>query len=114
MQAAIQYRAKIVADSDAYRVIFSEADGLPGLVVDKYNDVLSLQVLTQAMDRPDIREAVLGELVDRLSPSGVVENVDARIRKLENLPPLEEGLLHGKKQDTTFHLNGLWSRAFAS
>jgi len=37
-------------DTDAYRVIFSEADFLPGLIVDRYNDVLSVQILTQAMD----------------------------------------------------------------
>ena len=107
VQGAIQYREKIVANTDAYRLIFSEADGIPGLVLDKYNDVLSLQVLTQAMDRADIREAVLSELIDCFSPAGIVENVDARIRKLESLPPLDEGLLHGKKQDTTFHLNGV-------
>src|SRR5262245_59654494 len=47
---AIAYRKKIVADTDAYRIIFSEGDFLPGLIVDRYNDVLSFQVLTQAMD----------------------------------------------------------------
>ena len=47
--AAINYRERIVRDSDAYRVIFSEGDSLPGLIVDRYRDVLSLQILTQAM-----------------------------------------------------------------
>ena len=107
VQAAVEYRKRTVENTNAYRVIFSEADGLPGLVVDKYNDVLSLQVLTQAMDRADIRQVVLDELVQQLAPEGIVENVDARIRKLEALPPKEEGLLHGNKQDTTFQLNGV-------
>ena len=44
-------------DTDAYRVIFSEADFLPGLIVDRYNDLLSLQVLTQAMDAEPVRAA---------------------------------------------------------
>ncbi len=107
VQAAIAYRERVVENSDAYRVIFSEADGLPGLVVDKYNDVLSLQVLTQAMDRADVRDLVVSTLVEHFAPAGIVENVDARIRGLEALPPREEGLLHGTKQDTMFQLNGV-------
>ena len=45
-------------DSDAWRVIFSESDLLPGLIVDKYNDVLTVQVQTQAFDRDDLRRAL--------------------------------------------------------
>ena len=55
IQAAISYRERVVRDTDAYRVIFSEADFLPGLIVDRYNDLLSLQVLTQAMDAEPVR-----------------------------------------------------------
>src|SRR5438309_2293473 len=47
---AIAYRAGIVHNTDAYRLIFSEADFLPGLIVDRYGDILSVQLLTQAMD----------------------------------------------------------------
>src|SRR5262245_29943416 len=47
---AIEYRKSFVRDTDAYRLIFSEADFLPGLIVDRYNDILSLQILTQAID----------------------------------------------------------------
>ena len=50
IRAAIAYRQGFVRDTNAYRVIFSEGDFLPGLIVDRYNDILSLQVLTQAMD----------------------------------------------------------------
>src|SRR6202158_4978492 len=50
IRQAIAYRQRVVRDSDAFRVLFSEADLTPGLIVDKYNDVLSFQVLTQAMD----------------------------------------------------------------
>ena len=105
LRAATEYRTKVVHDSDAYRVAFSEADGLPGLVVDKYNDVLSLQVLSQAMDRPEVREALLAQLSQQLEPACIIESVDARVRTLEALPSREEGLLHGSKQDTIFHLN---------
>src|SRR6202030_2400626 len=59
---AIVYRERIVENINAYRVIFSEGDFLPGLIVDRYNDILSMQVLTQAMDAERIREVVISEL----------------------------------------------------
>ncbi len=104
---AIAYRRRIVRDADAYRVVFSEGDGLPGLIVDRYNDMVSFQVLTQAMDRDDIREALLQALLDQFHPAAVVERVDARIRELEQLPPREEGLRYGEKTDTQFTMNGV-------
>ncbi|MGZ3710023.1 MAG: SAM-dependent methyltransferase, partial [Bdellovibrionota bacterium] len=50
IRAAIAYRKELVSNTDAYRIVFSEADFLPGLIVDRYNDVLCVQILTQAMD----------------------------------------------------------------
>src|SRR5258708_26395873 len=47
---AIAYREPLIRGTNAYRVIFSEADFLPGLIVDRYNDILSMQILTQPMD----------------------------------------------------------------
>src|SRR5215469_16288432 len=55
IRAAIAYRRELVTDSNAYRLVFSEADFVPGLIVDRYDDVLSLQILTQAMDAEDVR-----------------------------------------------------------
>jgi 23S rRNA (cytosine1962-C5)-methyltransferase len=107
LQAAIAYRERIVRDTDAYRVAFSEADGLPGLIVDRYNDVLTLQVLTQAMDREEIRDVLLGTLVDGLRPASVVERVEPRIRELEQLSPRDEGLCYGEKTSTVFTMNGV-------
>src|ERR1700687_5164838 len=86
IRAAIAYRKELVSNTDAYRLVFSEADFLPGLIVDRYNDVLSLQVLTQAMDAAPVREALLQTLRDELQPAGIVERVDPRIRELEQLP----------------------------
>jgi 23S rRNA (cytosine1962-C5)-methyltransferase len=57
--AAIAYRETVVRDTDAYRIIFSEADFLPGLIVDRYNDMVSLQILTQAMDADPVRHALI-------------------------------------------------------
>jgi 23S rRNA (cytosine1962-C5)-methyltransferase len=104
---AIAYRAKLVQDTDAYRLIFSEADFLPGLIVDRYNDILSLQILTQAIDANPVRETVICELVNQLSPASVIERVDPRVRELETLPPRASGLVYGDKTATTFTMNGV-------
>lgn len=104
---AISYRERIVRDSDAYRVVFSEADFLPGLIVDRYSDVVSLQILTQAMDADAVRQTVISELSDRLRPASIVERVDPRVRELENLPPHSTRLLQGEKSATTFTTNGV-------
>jgi 23S rRNA (cytosine1962-C5)-methyltransferase len=104
---AIAYREKIVRNSNAYRVIFSEADFLPGLIVDRYNDILSLQILTQAMDANPVRETVISQLTQQLAPASVTERVDPRVRELETLPVRAAGLLHGEKTATTFTMNGV-------
>ncbi len=109
---AIAYREKIVRDTNAYRVIFSEADFLPGLIVDRYNDILSLQILTQAMDANLVRETVISQLVQsaltqQLNPASVIERVDPRVRELEDLPARASGLLHGGKTATTVTMNGV-------
>jgi len=104
---AIAYREQVARDTDGYRVIFSEADFLPGLIVDRYNDILSLQILTQAMDANLPRETVISELSQRLCPAAVVERVDPRVRELETLPPRPSGLLQGAKGSTIFTMNGV-------
>lgn len=107
IQEAIAYRARVVRDTDAYRIIFSEADFLPGLIVDRYNDLLSLQVLTQAMDSESIRSVILSELNNSLKPAAIIERVDPKIRDLEQLPPRSSGALQGDKTSTIFTMNGV-------
>ena len=107
IQAAISYRERIVRDTDAYRLVFSEADFLPGLIVDRYNDVLSIQALTQAMDAEPIRNAIVAELSDKLKPASIAERVDPRIRELEQLPGRSSGLIMGEKSQTVFSMNGV-------
>jgi 23S rRNA (cytosine1962-C5)-methyltransferase len=87
ISGAVEFRRPAARDTDSYRVIFSEADLLPGLIVDKYNDVLAMQALTQAFDRDDLRQVVLGSLSEHFPDASVLERVDAHIRKLEELPP---------------------------
>ncbi len=104
---AIAYRLPIVHDTDAYRVVFSEADFLPGLIVDRYNDIVSLQILTQAMDAEVVRASLISELTEKLHPASIVERVDSKIRQLEELAPRISGLLSGEKSSTVFTMNGV-------
>jgi len=108
---ALAYRKRVVeGDSDAYRLIFSEGDALPGLIVDRYASVLALQTLTQAMDRADLKGAVAGELLENLKAEGItsiVERVEPRIRQLEHLPEKTGGLLAGEEHSSTYKLNGV-------
>jgi len=103
----IAYREAIIRDTDAYRVIFSEADFLPGLIVDRYNDILSMQILTQALDAEIVRQTLTSELTERLHPASIVERVDPRVRQLEELPSRASGLIQGEKTSTIFTMNGV-------
>jgi len=107
IRAAIAYRKDLVSNTDSYRIVFSEADFLPGLIIDRYNDVISLQILTQAMDARPARAAIVQTLRDELKPAGIVERVEARIRELEQLPPRESGLVWGEKSSTQIDMNGV-------
>jgi 23S rRNA (cytosine1962-C5)-methyltransferase len=107
IRAAIAYRGRLVENTDAYRVIFSEADCLPGLIVDRYNDLLSVQIVTQAIDSEEMRSVVVSELQEQLKPAAIVERVDPRVRRLEQLPERNSGLLFGDKTSTEFRMNGV-------
>src|SRR5579863_1129529 len=107
VRAAVEYRQRFVSDTDAYRVVFSEADFLPGLIVDRYNDLLSFQVLTQATDAETVRQTVLSELTEQLHPAAIAERVEAKIRELEQLPTRSSGVVQGDKSSTVFSMNGV-------
>ena len=104
---AVTYREPIIQNTNAYRVIFSEGDFLPGLIVDRYDDILSMQILTQAMDAEPVREVFTSELNERLHPASIVERVDPRVRQLEDLPPRSSGPIQGEKTSTIFTMNGV-------
>ncbi len=107
IRAAIAYRKQYAENTNAYRVVFSEADFLPGLIIDRYNDVISLQILTQAMDQEPVRGAIIETLVEELKPEGILERVEPRIRELEQLPPRDSALLWGKKTSTIIQMNNV-------
>jgi 23S rRNA (cytosine1962-C5)-methyltransferase len=105
--SAVQFRQQVVRDSDSYRVIFSEADRLPGLIVDKYNDVLAMQALIQAFDREDLRQIACDALAEHFPAASLVERVDPHIRELEQLPQRPSQLVRGERSSTIFTMNGV-------
>lgn len=93
---AAALRQALFPGEASYRVIHGDADGLPGLVVDRYGDWLSVQFLTPAMDRR--RELLVGLLVEQFNCKGIMNRSDASVRTLEGLP-LEKGVIHGDVPD---------------
>lgn len=105
---AIAGRRKLALDktTDAYRLIFSEADGLPGLIVDKYADYLVLQSSTAGIDR--VKDVIVKALIDQVKLSGIYERSDVESRQIEGLKP-QVGLLYGKPPSNPLDIleNGL-------
>jgi 23S rRNA (cytosine1962-C5)-methyltransferase len=83
IQHALAYRASLEIDGDAYRILHAEADGVPGLVVDRYGDHLVLQVGSAAVERR--LEWVVLALGELLSPVGILLRGDSASRKHEGL-----------------------------
>ena len=100
VRAAWEYRKKVV-DTSSCRLIFGEADFLPGLVVDKFSDVLVVQSLALGIDR--MKGTILRLLLETLAKDGVqirgiYERSDAKVRRQEGMDP-KKGFL-GEPFDT--------------
>lgn len=94
LQNSIASRAHILNEStNTCRLVFSEADFLPGLIVDKYDDFLSLQVLSAGIAA--VQADIISILRQELNPKGIFDKSDAGARRHENLEPLQ-GLLWGE------------------
>jgi 23S rRNA (cytosine1962-C5)-methyltransferase len=105
MEAALRFRQRVVAGSDAYRLIHAEGDLLPGLIVDRYGEWLVVQLLDQGMDRQ--ASEVVGALTHLLSPKGIVGRNDVPVRLKESLP-LVTGMLAGEApEQVAIQMNGL-------
>ena len=94
---AVRLRKRVVSGTNAYRMIYGEADRLPGLIVDRYGDMLVMQTLSAGMDR---RKALLAELLcEETGASQVYLRNDAKSRLLEGLP-VSTGFLRGEGPTT--------------
>ncbi|MBI5096174.1 MAG: class I SAM-dependent rRNA methyltransferase [Nitrospirae bacterium] len=99
IEEAVDYRRSLSYPPDgSFRVVFSEGDLLPGLIVDKYGDILSLQILTLGMER--WKEEIVDILKELLHPETIIERSDVEVRRKEGLEPTK-GVLWGKGQEKT-------------
>ncbi len=90
---AWERRRKLMASTNAFRVVHSEADDLPGLVVDYYDGCLALQINTAGME--NFRSWIISALVDVIGPRGIYERSELRSREKEGLGT-DEGVLCGE------------------
>jgi 23S rRNA (cytosine1962-C5)-methyltransferase len=94
IQKAIQNRRHLLTENnDSVRLIFAEADFLPGLIVDKYADFISIQVHAAGVE--NVKNIIVDELVKLLSPKGIYERSDLKSREHEGLADTN-GLLWGE------------------
>jgi 23S rRNA (cytosine1962-C5)-methyltransferase len=91
-EAAARLRQHRVQETDAFRLVFSEADGVPGLIVDRYADYLVLQVRTLGMER--LKPLWLPALIETQAPKGILERSEMESRREEGLKPFT-GILYG-------------------
>ncbi len=75
-------------DEPFYRMVFSESDGLPGLIVDRFNDLFVAQINTAGME--NLRSMILSALIECFSPAGVIWKNDSSYREIEQLPKVVE------------------------
>lgn len=92
IKTAVEYREKL-GYSNCYRAVFGEADGLPAVIIDKYSDVFSIQILSLGMEKH--KAEIIDALVELFNPRGIYERSDAEVRKKEGLP-LFKGKIYGE------------------
>jgi 23S rRNA (cytosine1962-C5)-methyltransferase len=99
LATAAARRAALAADpaTDAYRLVYAESDGVPGLIVDRYGEWLAAQFLTAGVEAQ--RPLLLALLAELAAPRGVMDRSDAVARRQEGLPPCE-GLAWGQVPPT--------------
>src|SRR5207244_4371454 len=83
LRACFERRAAIARETNAYRLVYSEGDLLPSLIIDKYEDVFVIQTLSQGTER--LKQILVELLVEELKPTDIVERNDAQGRKLEGV-----------------------------
>lgn len=101
LDQAIQFRQKFILDSNAYRLIHGEADGLPGLIVDRYAEALVIQFSSLGMANQ--RALIVELLQELLQPNLIIERSEAQTLQEEGLPSSKE-ILYGSEQDTELEI----------
>ncbi len=105
LRCAADFRRRVVENSEVFRLMYGESDGIPSLVVDRYGDYFSIQTLSQAAER--LKPEIVDLLNELFSPRGIVERNDPKVRLLEGLEQ-NVSLLSGQvPPDVIAHENGV-------
>ena len=119
VRAAIRLRKRVAGEAfsgsgetDACRLLFSEADELPGIVADRYGELVVVQLLTQGTAQDDVRAVLADALEEQDWVRTIVERPDARVRELEHLAPAPENPMYVRAGcqsalKTVFSINGV-------
>jgi len=102
LERAIQARAGLEAESNAYRLVHAESDSLPGVVIDKYGDLVVLQCLSWGAER--WKDVISDEVERLLSPKILFERSDAEVRKLEGLA-VRSGFIRGELSESRIQIS---------
>ncbi|HYL58787.1 MAG TPA: class I SAM-dependent rRNA methyltransferase, partial [Candidatus Acidoferrales bacterium] len=106
LRSALALRQRFVgADTDSYRLVNGDGDGLSGVVVDRFDQVLVMQLLTAGADR--MRETLVAELRELLQPRAIVERSVGAVRKQEGLPDRVATLYGEPVSETVGRENGI-------
>ena len=104
IESALALRRKLYPNSETFRLVHGEGDFLPGLIIDKYNDHISIQTFSYGMDR---RLTLICDVLESiLQPKGIYERNEAQIRLLEGLDQ-KKGVLRGTVDESTISEYGL-------
>ncbi len=104
---SLEYRKFIFPDENSYRVVFGESDLLPGLIVDKYSNYLSIQFLSAGVDK--LKDTIIKALLDVIpNVEGIIEKDISTHRKSENLPEVETVLYGNIADKTRFSENNIF------
>ncbi|MCB1232042.1 MAG: class I SAM-dependent rRNA methyltransferase [Verrucomicrobiae bacterium] len=105
LERARDLRERLGYADPVYRLVWSEADGLPGVVIDRYGDHFALQTLTLAMDQR--KELIADAIAALFSPQSITERNDSPIRKAESLPLVTGNLRGGSPAPFEISVNGI-------
>ena len=101
---ASEYRDRRYVDPKLRRVVWSESDGLPGVIIDRYGDHFVLQTLTLGMDMR--KDFITAAMVDLFGDIAIIERNDAPVRKAEGLE-LRSGILQGTPSEIAIEIEGV-------
>ncbi len=95
--SALKYRNTLMLNGDCMRIVHSESDNLPGLIVDKYADTIVFQTLTRPME--NLKDIIIKKIADILSPYQIFEKNDSSTRGIERLPEIVKTVYGGAREN---------------